>query len=313
MPALAFLCKKRPLSLLLFHGFNQLTLATHSNDLLKDEEDDQDVAKRVFLQVLFHDAHHLLHLGCCHCSNGQTDAHDDGTNRCASNELCWLEEVSEGLLAIWRLQAVAPQFVARSRQNTCCHNSGKHVHNPAHHGAREGGIQVGEENGDLVASNAIDNVSQNCWAICLVEVSRGHGQVHGLSEAVVGDWQGDCAKDRSQCCSSCGGRKIYSLHDDVGGLKEWELDEVRRQGGLQELLDHLRIQSLHSLHQGYSLHQHVVHQRLRHRTQRSCHHSTHCSLGSSTNHAANKILLRHGWVLATGNVFYNYVARTKIS
>ena len=218
------------------------------------------------------------HLGCCSGSNGRADAHDDGTDRCASDDLCWLEEVSEGLLAIWRLQAVAPQCVARSRQNACCHNSGKHVHNPAHPGASKGRIQSCKEGQNLLASNSVDNVSYNCWTIGLVEVSFCV-RVHEPSEA-VGGWQGDGAKERSQHSSPCGGRKIYSLHDDVGGLKEWELDEVRHEI-VQESLDHLSFQSPH---EGDPPHQHVLRHWLCNSTQWSCNHSTHCSLGNSAQH-----------------------------
>ena len=124
---------------------NKFALATSTNDLLQDEKNDHNIAERVLLQVLFHDLDEFLRLWCCHCANSQANAHDDGTHQRTPNHLGWLEEIREGLLAVWRLQAVASQLVARRRQNTCCHNGGEHAHDSSHHGARNGRVQARQE------------------------------------------------------------------------------------------------------------------------------------------------------------------------
>eukprot|EP00438_Fugacium_kawagutii_P030113 Skav227849 [mRNA] locus=scaffold4698:125555:125824:+ [translate_table: standard] len=64
------LCIRRDLFTLDSQRRNQLALASHGHDLLKDEENDEDIANRVLLQVLLHDTHKLFHLWGGHCANG---------------------------------------------------------------------------------------------------------------------------------------------------------------------------------------------------------------------------------------------------
>ena len=63
------------------------------------------------------------------------------------------------------------------------------------------------------------------------------------------------------------GGKIHTLHDDIGGLKEREFDEIGCKGGFQEVLNLHWVQLFQSLQQRRALHQHAIHQRLCHRTQ----------------------------------------------
>mmetsp|Transcript_75590 Transcript_75590/g.180596 ORF Transcript_75590/g.180596 Transcript_75590/m.180596 type:complete len:303 (-) Transcript_75590:68-976(-) len=283
-----------PASLAVLQCFHELCLPAHLEDLLQEEEDEEDVAHRILLQVLPQLGHQPLHLWGCQAADGQADAHDHSTNGGAADELDGLEEVGEGLLTLRRLQAVAPQLIPGSRQHASCDDRGEHVDYAAHRRVRERRVQRDQEGRDLVACDAIDDVPKNRWRVCLVEVGRRHWHVHRLSEAIVCDGQSDRAEDRSQRSSPGSWGKVHALHDDVGGLKKGELDEVGGKRSVQIFPDVVRIQLLDGLTERRSVHQHVVHQRLCHRTQRSRHHCPHRALRRGADHAAHEILLRHG-------------------
>ena len=273
---------------------DQLALAAHLQDLLQDKEHDEDVAHRVLRQVLFQHAHQLLHLRCRKRADRQANAHDDRTHGCAADELRGLEEVPKGLSSVCRLQAIAPQLIAGRGQDASRYYGGEHVHHSAKHGVRKGGVDGNKQGRHLVPRDAIDDVPQHCGRVGLVQIPRRHRQVHGLSESVVRDGQGDGAEDGSKGSPSESRRQVDALHDDVGRLKEGELDEVRGQGRVQVAPDLVGVQLFHCLPQGGAVHQHVVHQRLCHRTQRSRHHCPHRALRRGADHAAHEILLRHG-------------------
>ena len=177
-------------------------------------------------------------------SEPQANGQNDCTRWRVSHALCRLKEARKGLFAILRLQIIAPQFIQRWWHNPCCHNSGIHAHNPAHDGAPKSRVQIGEENQYFFANAAVNDVSQYGWPKRLIEILWRYWQVHGLSEAVVGDRQGHGKKNRSQHSQSCGRGKMKVLFSDTGKYVVFQnVHEIRLQGDLQELCDLHGIQS----------------------------------------------------------------------
>merc|ERR1719321_959391 len=62
-------------------------------------------------------------------------------------------------------------------------------------------------------------------------------QVHRLTEAVVRDREGSTCENNSSNRTADRCRQTHSVHDLVDNFEEREFDEVRHDGGLEELLD----------------------------------------------------------------------------
>ena len=235
-----------------------------------------------------------LQQGRCRTSS---ERQGNGQNHCTgwhtSHALRQLKKTREALFAILRLQAISPQFIERWWHKRCCHNSGVHVHKPAHHGAPKNRVHAGQKKGNFLASAGVNDVPQDRWPTWLVKVSWRHWPVHGLLEAIVADRQGHSKNNRSQNNQFCSRRKMKSVCFYIAiHFEKKDLHEVRRQCDLKELFDHHEIQSFYSVHQGNSFHQHFVHNRLRHRTEQSCNHRTDCSVCSHGHHGHHDVTKR---------------------
>mmetsp|Transcript_129187 Transcript_129187/g.313843 ORF Transcript_129187/g.313843 Transcript_129187/m.313843 type:complete len:293 (-) Transcript_129187:38-916(-) len=277
---------------------HELLVAAHLQGLGQSKQYDQEVAHWVLPEVLLERGHELLHLRRGQCSDAEADAHDQGTHAGTAHKLDGLEEGAERLAPVGRLEAVSPELVSGRREHARGDHGGKHIDEAPEVRGGKGRVQADEEGRDLVAHDAVQDVSKDRWRVGLVEVGGRDRQVHGLPESVVRDRQGDRAEDRAQCGPPRCRRQVHALHDDVRRLKEGELDEVGGQGRVQVALDLRRIQLFDRLAERHAVHQQVVDHGLRHGAQGGRHHGPHGALGGGAHDAAHEVLVvRHaGWM-----------------